>query len=47
MHVKGAPKVWVLNPKMLRSHIERETVALSPEAVAVVASRIAKDLQKP
>ena len=43
---KSAPEVWVLNPKMLRAYIEREPVGLKTEDVALVASRIIKDLQK-
>jgi hypothetical protein len=36
----------VLNPKVLRADIEREPVALKTEDVALVSSRIIKDLQK-
>ncbi len=46
LHAKTAPEVRVLNPKILRAHIEREPVVLKTEDVAVVASRIIKDMQK-
>ncbi len=46
MQTKCTPEVWVLNPKMLRVAIEREPVILKMEDVAVVASRIVKDMQK-
>jgi hypothetical protein len=45
MHKQSAPEMWVFNPKMLRTHIEREPVVLKTEDVAVVASRIVKDMQ--
>lgn len=38
--------VWVLNPKALGAFIEREPVVLKSEDVALVASRITRDLQK-
>jgi hypothetical protein len=43
---KSAPEVWVLEPKMLSSHIEREPVVVKTEEVALVAARIVKDTQK-
>ena len=46
MHAKTTPEVWVLNPKMLNAHIEREPVILKTEDVALVSSRIIKDMQK-
>ncbi len=46
LHTKESADVWVLNPKMLKAFIEREPVVLSAEDVALVASRIAKDMQK-
>jgi len=44
---KRPPEVWVLNPKQLSAHIHREPVALKREDVALVASRIINDMQKP
>jgi hypothetical protein len=44
-HAKTAPEVWVLNPKMLRPAIEREPVVIRSEDLALVASRIIKDMQ--
>lgn len=38
VHAQSAPEVWVLNPKMLKTHIERESVGLKTEDVAVGAS---------
>jgi hypothetical protein len=46
LHRKSTPEVWVRNPKMLRAYIEREPAVLKAEDVAVVASRIVKDIQK-
>jgi hypothetical protein len=42
---KTPPEVWVLNPKMLRAQMERGAVVLQPEEVALMASRIIKDMQ--
>ena len=41
------PEVGVLNPKQLSAHIAREPMALKREDVALVASRIINDMQKP
>ena len=46
LHTKETSEVWGLNPKMLKASIEREPMALSSEDVAVVASRINKEMQK-
>jgi hypothetical protein len=46
LHTKVASEVWVLNPKMLSACIEREAVVLKAEAVAVVAARIVKGMQR-
>jgi len=46
LHTQDASEVWVLNPKNLKPFIEREPVVLRSEDVALVASRILKDLQK-
>ncbi len=45
LHTKDASEVWVLNPKMLKAFIEREPMVLSAEDVAVVASRIGREMQ--
>lgn len=45
--VKHPPEVWVLNPKQLGALIAKEPVMLKREVVALVASRIIQDMQKP
>lgn len=42
---KEKTDVWVLNPKLLPSFIEREPVVLKPEDIALVSSRITKFMQ--
>jgi len=44
---KHLPEVWVLSPKRLSAFIVREPVTLKREDVALVASRIINDMQKP
>lgn len=46
MHAKSTPEGWVLDPKMLQACIERDPVVLTAEDVALMASRIVKDMQR-
>jgi len=43
---KSTPEVWVLTPRMLSAAIEREPAVLNTEDMALVTSRIIKDMQK-
>ena len=45
MRTKDKSDVWVLNPDMLPAYIERESIVLRPEDVALVSSRIVTHMQ--